>query len=579
MSDVCPAGWHKDMFHTAPGAPCVVTTAWLEPIVGAFTLTWGLCALTTGATVAALWRHGEAWTSQKMCALIAFTVASVLYSVGFVTLWPDLDAGLDDPRAPWRWMWFLAMVINFCIGWPMYTTEIMLPAVRFVAGLHQERFRELERMVGRFFWLTIFCMALAQTGVGMGFLGTSGPVQRSGAALCWFSYLAYLMSMGASFQRVAVMLDVSCGGLDATSNSAQQISSLSKLLRAFGWFCVCMVPAFIVSYAVPVTRELLGTAFGLLGGICGLWQAIIFPLYEYKRLAPASVAPVSATTARAAMSSRFSSRTIKAFVTATATEIAQDSQRRQLLLCRSERSASTTGAVVSNGVTLRFMREFADECGIGDGLSAAEVCARHVKPMTVQARAPMVAMLQDGRDGTGALWCGPPTAFISYAWSYPYRLLIDIVERFEEEHPPAIGARYYYFLDQLSLNQHQFVDEGANQNELQNQLVQVLESNMKSAAHVLMCLHPWSRPVPLRRMWCLFELFVAVQSKVKLTMCFGAEDADALYAAVANGNFSAEEAVGEIDAANAGASVVADKQMIMKLIHAQVGMQRFNAEM
>jgi hypothetical protein len=191
----------------------------------------------------------------------------------------------------------------------------------------------------------------------------------------------------------------------------------------------------------------------------------------------------------------------------------------------------------------------------------------------------MVTVLQHGRDGRGARWCGAPTAFISYAWSYSFRMLIDIVERFEEEHPAPRSGGHYYFLDQLSLNQHVFVDENANQNELQQEILAVLESNMQSSAHVLMCLHPWNHPVPLRRMWCLFELFVAVRSNVKLTMCFGREDADALYTAISNGHFSAEDAVGEIDAANAGATVPDDKEMIMALIEEQVGLERFNAEM
>ena len=80
-------------------------------------------------------------------------------------------------------------------------------------------------------------------------------------------------------------------------------------------------------------------------------------------------------------------------------------------------------------------------------------------------------------------------------------------------------------------------------------------------------------------MWCLFELFTAVSNGVELTMCFGEEDASALYTAIANGYFDAEDAVGEIDAANAGASVASDKDMIMRLIEEQVGLDRFNSEM
>ena len=163
--------------------------------------------------------------------------------------------------------------------------------------------------------------------------------------------------------------------------------------------------------------------------------------------------------------------------------------------------------------------------------------------------------------------------------AYPFRLLIDIVERFEAENPAPPGKTHYYFLDQFSLNQHKFVDEGANQKEMQEMVVNALQSEMIRSAHVLMCLHPWNQPVPLRRMWCLFELFTAVSNGVELTMCFGEEDASALYTAIANGYFDAEDAVGEIDAANAGASVASDKDMIMRLIEEQVGLDRFNSEM
>ena len=110
-------------------------------------------------------------------------------------------------------------------------------------------------------------------------------------------------------------------------------------------------------------------------------------------------------------------------------------------------------------------------------------------------------------------------------------------------------------------------------------VVNALRSEMIRSAHVLMCLHPWNQPVPLRRMWCLFELFTAVSNGVELTMCFGEEDASALYTAIANGYFDAEDAVGEIDAANAGASLASDKDMIMRLIDEQVGLDRFNSEM
>ena len=73
----------------------------------------------------------------------------------------------------------------------------------------------------------------------------------------------------------------------------------------------------------------------------------------------------------------------------------------------------------------------------------------------------------------------------------------------EEESPPPQGTTFYYFLDQVSLNQHKFVDENTNQEKLQSEIVDALKSQMIRSGRILLCLHPWNRPIPLRRVWCL----------------------------------------------------------------------------
>ena len=73
-------------------------------------------------------------------------------------------------------------------------------------------------------------------------------------------------------------------------------------------------------------------------------------------------------------------------------------------------------ALSANGVSLRFMLDFADEHNVEDDTTAGEVCARHVKSMTAKAQVALVRVLQEGRDAVGARWCGKPGHFISYAW-------------------------------------------------------------------------------------------------------------------------------------------------------------------
>ena len=74
-------------------------------------------------------------------------------------------------------------------------------------------------------------------------------------------------------------------------------------------------------------------------------------------------------------------------------------------------------------------------------------------------------------------------------------------------------------------------------------------------------------------------MFVAMQSKCTVSMCFGTDDAVALLAAVASGSFSAERIVGEIDAMHAGATKASDKDLILGLIASKVGVDPFNENM
>ena len=240
------------------------------------------------------------------------------------------------------------------------------------------------------------------------------------------------------------------------------------------------------------------------------------------------------------------------------------------------------------------MRAFADEYGVDATMTAADVCARHVKPATAKVAMSLVAVLQGGSGG-GAAWVGAPTHFISYAWSYAFRTLVDILELHEQEYPPTKGTTNYYFLDQFSLNQHKFVADDsslaiphtpnlehpskASPQDTQRQILAALKAQMQKSGHVLMCMWPLEAPTPLARAWCLFELWVALQNGIKLTMCFGSVDAAALHEAVRGGSFDAAKMVGEIRAQDAGAMDKNDKQIILSLIDSAMGIDEFNEEM
>ena len=274
----------------------------------------------------------------------------------------------------------------------------------------------------------------------------------------------------------------------------------------------------------------------------------VFPLVVFGRLAPArqQVQRQRRASLRPAMSPR-ADRVHAAPCTATdvashaanaTKDIVADPARLEAVLAEQSRPEGLD----LNGFSLVLMRRIADECSVDPDLTAAAVCARHIKPMTSEARLSLAALLRGGREAHGdEAWVGAPTHFISYAWSYSFRMLLDMVEQHEQEFPPPKGRVNYYFLDQLSLSQHEFVqtpranphtprelaqgleaapeDEEGSVKEMQQQLVDALKAQMLKAGHVLMCLWPLQSPTPLKRAWCLFEAWVAIHNGIKLTMC------------------------------------------------------------
>ena len=113
---------------------------------------------------------------------------------------------------------------------------------------------------------------------------------------------------------------------------------------------------------------------------------------------------------------------------------------------------------------------------------------------------------------------------------------------------------------------------------MQQQIVVAPRTQMLKAGHVLMCLWPLEAPTPLRRAWCLFELWVALQNDIKLTMCFGKAEAKDLLAAVRAGSFDVNKMVGEIRAQDALATKHEDKQLILGIVENATGIEQFNKD-
>jgi hypothetical protein len=100
-------------------------------------------------------------------------------------------------------------------------------------------------------------------------------------------------------------------------------------------------------------------------------------------------------------------------------------------------------------------------------------------------------------------------------------------------------------------------------------------------AQMICLLHPWQDPVPFRRVWCLFELYIAITLGAKVIMHFPAEDAAGFYSKLRKDEADVETAalVPTIDAKQAQATMEGDRVRIFQEIADSIGMDEFNRQL
>ena len=174
-------------------------------------------------------------------------------------------------------------------------------------------------------------------------------------------------------------------------------------------------------------------------------------------------------------------------------------------------------------------------------------------------------------------------------------MIVDALRTFEREHPPSKGERNYYFVDQFALNQHEFAKD-CTQKQVEDMMLATLKESIRVPAQMICLLHPWQDPVPFRRMWCLFEMYIAITLGAKISMHFPAEDAEGFYTKLQkdeadveitpkrntrrlNTDLEAVALVPTIDANQAQATVESDRERIFQEITDSIGIDEFNRQL
>ncbi|KAJ3059277.1 Kinesin light chain 3, partial [Rhizoclosmatium hyalinum] len=112
--------------------------------------------------------------------------------------------------------------------------------------------------------------------------------------------------------------------------------------------------------------------------------------------------------------------------------------------------------------------------------------------------------------------------FISHAWKYKFLDVVSSLFHFAQKHNLDPATTIIWF-DLFSNSQHNTADKPFEWWET------VFMNAVKSIGNVIMILQPWNDPIPLKRVWCIFEVYASNVTKSEFHVAMTpADEADFL---------------------------------------------------
>ena len=222
------------------------------------------------------------------------------------------------------------------------------------------------------------------------------------------------------------------------------------------------------------------------------------------------------------------------------------------------------------------------------GLTTDEVCGGIIKPETSAAPWPpeekersYARMVLNASSPTGnarivpadgETGVGDATVFASHAWTFVFAELIESLRFFENQQIAAGQAPSYFWLDIF------VVDENAAHTYPSEWWQTSFTQAVGSIGHTALVLTPWRSPVPLRRAWCLWEIFSTLSKKARLSVCMSESEMQSFHGALVEEFDSVLTSLCTIDAETAEAGSKKDLDMIFAAVRTlEGGFQTLNA--
>ncbi|OQS05590.1 hypothetical protein THRCLA_20578 [Thraustotheca clavata] len=165
------------------------------------------------------------------------------------------------------------------------------------------------------------------------------------------------------------------------------------------------------------------------------------------------------------------------------------------------------------GVTLSFLDEFIASHGGVDAfrnLTTRQVNINFLLPLTATSKLSLVDQLTISCPSVQ-----PARWYVSHAWPYMFLDVIESLHLFFSDKPSQEAIVWF---DLFCNSQHTNTDF--------NSLTSIICRAITSIQRVVMVLLPWDRPIPLTRAWCVYEVYMTVNTASEFQVAMTQQETD-----------------------------------------------------
>jgi hypothetical protein len=213
-----------------------------------------------------------------------------------------------------------------------------------------------------------------------------------------------------------------------------------------------------------------------------------------------------------------------------------------------------------------FIREQKEGRKAFANLTTFQMMERFVKPRTASSQLSLCEQLMsDG--GDGAAYVATAKIFLSHAWKY---LFLDVVDATERRFSGSADPDPVVWFDVFSVSQHKSSERDFawwNSTFL---------NAVGSMGEVVMVLQPWRTPVPLTRVWCIFEAYAAEATSSRFSVAMTDSEARDLVETICNNPSVLLAALRRVCCEASTATQVADRDSIFDTVRQSVGFAHLN---